>query len=395
MIKNLFPALALLVGSSIAVAQPTPYSTKLPDKVLLSNGWHLTPTGNSLPLGDLPLNLVVSPSKKYIAVTNNGQSVQSIQLIDARKEKVLHTEVIPKSWFGLKFSADEKYLYASGGNDNWILQYAITHNKLELKDSIKLGNRWPVKISPAGLEIDEQTAELRIPGDRVAAVRARRVGVRFDVRLDDGVPVLERREHGLVLVTARTHHVVVLRRRHVDLRLVAVVDHAEAGEKRHDVSRGDDGALRVTADAASRLAWQRVDGAAAVAVVIRQHHLVIEVGRRQPEVVGIWMRAEVGGRDDRGRHHSLRIVGHRRAILGCEEAGLLVDAVVDQHLHADELGVGEGCSQVVAPSARHQCVDLVVDAAMHDEIVDRRLAAEGELRPVVAVHVRDVAGVED
>jgi len=156
MIKNLFPAILILVSSSIAVAQPTPYSTKLPDKILLSNGWHLTPTGNSLPLGDLPLNMVVSPSKKYIAVTNNGQSVQSIQLIDAKKEKVLHTEVIPKSWFGLQFSADEKYLYASGGNDNWILQYAITHDKLELKDSIKLGNKWPVKISPAGLDIDDK-----------------------------------------------------------------------------------------------------------------------------------------------------------------------------------------------------------------------------------------------
>ena len=98
MIKNLFPAIfILLISSSIAVAQPTPFSPKLPDKILLPNGWHLTPTGNSLPLGDLPLNLVVSPSKKYLAVTNNGQSVQSIQLIDAKKEKVLYTEVIPKS----------------------------------------------------------------------------------------------------------------------------------------------------------------------------------------------------------------------------------------------------------------------------------------------------------
>lgn len=122
---------------------------------MLPNGWHLSPAGRSLPLGDLPLNLVVSPSKKYIAVTNNGQSVQSIQLIDAKKEKLLHSEVIPKSWFGLKFSADEKFLYASGGNDNWILQYAITDNKLVLKDSIKLGAKWPEKISPAGLEIDD------------------------------------------------------------------------------------------------------------------------------------------------------------------------------------------------------------------------------------------------
>ena len=90
-----------------------------------------------------------------MAVTNNGQSIQSLQLIDAKNEKVLNSVIIPKSWYGLKFSADEKFLYASGGNDNWILKYAIQNNKLILKDSIKLGDKWPTRISPAGIEIDD------------------------------------------------------------------------------------------------------------------------------------------------------------------------------------------------------------------------------------------------
>ncbi len=124
-------------------------------KIQLSNGWSLTPVGNSLPLGDLPLNMAVSPSKKLIAVTNNGQSVQSIQLIDAGKGKLLDVAVIPKSWYGLKFSADGKALYASAGNENQVLKYAVRNNKLELEDSIILGKKWPVKISPAGIEIDD------------------------------------------------------------------------------------------------------------------------------------------------------------------------------------------------------------------------------------------------
>jgi len=124
-------------------------------RVHLPNGWRLTPAGKSLALGDLPLNIAISPSKNFIAVTNNGQSVQSIQLIDAIKEEVLNSIEIPKSWYGLKFSADEKYLYASGGNDNWILKYSVKNNKLVLKDSIKLGEKWPYKISPAGIEIDD------------------------------------------------------------------------------------------------------------------------------------------------------------------------------------------------------------------------------------------------
>lgn len=125
------------------------------NRVTLPNGWSLTPAGRSLTLGDLPLNIAVSASSKYIAVTNNGQSIQSIQLIDVQQEKVLDSIVIPKSWLGLKFSADERFLYASGGNDNRILKYAVLNHKLALKDSFLLGKKWPEKISPAGFDIDD------------------------------------------------------------------------------------------------------------------------------------------------------------------------------------------------------------------------------------------------
>jgi YVTN family beta-propeller protein len=120
----------------------------------LPNGWSITPVGKKLPLGDLPLNMVVSPDKKLVAVTNNGQSLQMLQLFDARKEKQLDWVEVGKAWYGLAFSADSKYLYASGGNDNCILRFSIVNNKLQLKDSIKLGRPWPNQISPAGIVID-------------------------------------------------------------------------------------------------------------------------------------------------------------------------------------------------------------------------------------------------
>ena len=146
----------LLICSLIIFAQKDTLESSLSkNRVRLPNGWHLSPAGRSIPLGDFPLNIAVSRSKKYMAVTNNGQSIQSIQLIDPKKETILHTVIIPKSWYGLKFSSNEQFLYASGGNDNQIIKYAIVNNKLQLKDSIILGKPWPVKISPAGLEIDD------------------------------------------------------------------------------------------------------------------------------------------------------------------------------------------------------------------------------------------------
>jgi DNA-binding beta-propeller fold protein YncE len=97
-----------------------------------------------------------------MAVTNNGQSTQSLQLIDIVNEKILDSVNIPTSWLGLKFNANEKYLYVSGGNENRILKYSVIQNKLHLADSILLGKPWPNKISPTGLEIDNNLNKMYV-----------------------------------------------------------------------------------------------------------------------------------------------------------------------------------------------------------------------------------------
>jgi DNA-binding beta-propeller fold protein YncE len=124
-------------------------------RVSLMNGWKLTPVGKMLPLGDLPLNIAVSPSGKMLAVTNNGQSDQGIQLIDSEKMQLLDSVVIAKGWLGLTFSKDGKYLYASGGNDNWVMRYQVTNKKLVPFDTLVIGKPWPEKISIAGIAVDD------------------------------------------------------------------------------------------------------------------------------------------------------------------------------------------------------------------------------------------------
>lgn len=125
-------------------------------RVSLPNGWKLSPVGKLLPLGDLPLNMAVSPSGKLLAVTNNGQSDEGIQLIDPEKMLVLDSVITAKSWLGLTFSKDEKYLYASGGNDNWIMRYQVKNNKLVPHDTLVIGKPWPENISVTGIAVDDQ-----------------------------------------------------------------------------------------------------------------------------------------------------------------------------------------------------------------------------------------------
>lgn len=141
-------ALSLFVVS-VVHAQPLPPQLQLP------NGWKISPVGRSFQLGDLPLNIAVSKTSNYAAVTNNGQSTQSIQLIDVKSEKVLDQVEIEKSWYGITFTSDEKNIYVSGGHDNRILKYEIVDQKLKRVDSFQLDRPWPVKVGPAGLALDE------------------------------------------------------------------------------------------------------------------------------------------------------------------------------------------------------------------------------------------------
>jgi len=148
-----FSAFSLLKAQDLNLLEKN--RTKLP------NGWSLTPVGKNLPLGDLPLNIAVSRNHKFAAVTNNGQSIQSIQLLDAKNDKELDKVTISKAWGGLVFSADEQSLYVSGGDNNWILKYTIINNKLILSDTFRLGNPWgrqknATSISPTGIALDDK-----------------------------------------------------------------------------------------------------------------------------------------------------------------------------------------------------------------------------------------------
>ncbi|TDX00625.1 bifunctional YncE family protein/alkaline phosphatase family protein [Dinghuibacter silviterrae] len=150
---------SLLLGTSFFCCAQTLIPGKKDNQILLPNGWRLSPAGRSLPLGplsDLPLNIQVSRSGRLLAVTNNGQSTQSVQLLDPQSEKVLDEKEVGKSWYGLAFSPDEKDLYVSGGYDNWVLDFAIDNDKLGKADTIRLAEPWPKRTTcPTGITVDK------------------------------------------------------------------------------------------------------------------------------------------------------------------------------------------------------------------------------------------------
>jgi YVTN family beta-propeller protein len=152
----------LLAQKSKSIQNNKIYKALTTNRVTLPNQWKLTPAGTSLQLGDLPLNAVLSPSKKLMAITNNGVGKHSIQLFSTEGTVKQISEVdIDKAWYGLAFSQDEKRLYSSGGNDNTVVVFKIENQKISRDTVITLGKAWPKgKICPAGIALDDATNRL-------------------------------------------------------------------------------------------------------------------------------------------------------------------------------------------------------------------------------------------
>ena len=141
----------------LLVLVPAILLAQSPKATLLPNGWSLTPAGQSIPLSsDLPLNMAFSPDGVHLAITNNGNGRQTIDIINLKRRRLMASVPIHASWLGLAFAKNHPYLYVSGGNDDIIIRYRLIRDTLISKDTITLGRPWPLdKISPTGLTLDE------------------------------------------------------------------------------------------------------------------------------------------------------------------------------------------------------------------------------------------------
>ncbi len=131
-------------------------TTTLPGKydnyTLLSNGWKLTPAGEHVQIGELPLNMLITENEKYAITANSGSGENSISIVDLEKMKEIQRVVVDQTWRGLALNSDETELFVSGANNNDILIYNFNDGKLSKKDSIILGKKYPKdKISITGL----------------------------------------------------------------------------------------------------------------------------------------------------------------------------------------------------------------------------------------------------
>jgi len=88
---------ALLVVSAVVRAQ-VPGATQ--NRVLLPNGWWLSPAGEQIRLGDFPLNGSLSDDERYLAVTHSGQSKAQVMLKERQFAEPQHPASAKRSYRG-------------------------------------------------------------------------------------------------------------------------------------------------------------------------------------------------------------------------------------------------------------------------------------------------------
>ena len=159
-------ALTLLLVAGCSGHRDITLPGRLDDgRVRLPNGWYLSPAGSSIDVGELPLNMDVSPDQQWLIVTNNGTRNQSVSIISIPEWKVVQTVPVPRAWLGIRFFDQGRRFVVSGGNDNMARIFTFAAGRATQTDSITFGALYPAeKIWLAGCDVDETSGLLYVVG---------------------------------------------------------------------------------------------------------------------------------------------------------------------------------------------------------------------------------------
>jgi DNA-binding beta-propeller fold protein YncE len=148
--------LVVLVQLALAVSLVAQVPGEKGDRVLLPNGWWLSPAGEQVRLGDFPMNAALSGDEAYLAVAHGGQSMAQVMLVDLKQRKVVQTIRLKDSWQGIAFSGPT--LFVSGGYQNCVYTFRLENGALSPADTIALAEPNPkYRGVAAGLDVRGNT----------------------------------------------------------------------------------------------------------------------------------------------------------------------------------------------------------------------------------------------
>ena len=104
------PATVSSAQASASAGKPAARPMAAPRVTLLPNGWRISPVGQHISIGDLPMNMVMTPDGDHVIVTNNGYSQPNLVVYDYTKQISRDRVMLESAWLGRAFQPDGKRL---------------------------------------------------------------------------------------------------------------------------------------------------------------------------------------------------------------------------------------------------------------------------------------------
>lgn len=123
----LYLTAAIVWAQGGARVQPGPQTD---GRILLPNGWTISPAGPQIPLGTLPMSIVLTKDGATAFVLNGGFLPPSISVIDVATQRETARVPVEDAWHGLKLNLAEDKLYVGGGSEAAVYEFPLADGKL-------------------------------------------------------------------------------------------------------------------------------------------------------------------------------------------------------------------------------------------------------------------------
>jgi len=121
-------------------------------RILLPNQWYLDPVGDSMALGDFPMNMQLSPDGRYLAVLHCGSGDHEVMTFDTAGPRLVSRTVMPNCYYGLVFSQDGSKVYVSGGESEVVYRYKFADGYLYAPETVRIAPENDQKV-PCGMDL--------------------------------------------------------------------------------------------------------------------------------------------------------------------------------------------------------------------------------------------------
>lgn len=172
------------VGAATDVATPYSPTGTYANGALLPSGRLVHPAGSVMRVGDFPAAVAVSPRGDVAVVSNAGQGEgspeqgnETLSVVDLGADRVVQSvadHAANQDTFyneGVAFSPDGRHLYATGGGNDRVYDYAVTRGRL------RLSKTWPSTRRAGGPEVTDVGDQYGFPRNLAVSPDGKRVYV--------------------------------------------------------------------------------------------------------------------------------------------------------------------------------------------------------------------------